>query len=58
VPPEKVNFIARGFTPYEASGLELLVGQNMDLINQSADGQAARTVEVAGAAPIVEDAVT
>jgi len=57
-PGYKVTVSAPGFAPYEASGLELLVGQNMDLQVGLTVGQSASTVEVVGAAPIIEDTKT
>ncbi|HEV2445423.1 MAG TPA: TonB-dependent receptor [Candidatus Sulfopaludibacter sp.] len=53
-----VNVTAAGFATYEAAGLVLLVGQNLDLRVALTVGQAATKVEVTAAAPLVEDTKT
>jgi hypothetical protein len=57
-PGYKVGVTATGFAPYEAKGLDLQVGQNMDLQIGLTVGQTTTAVEVTGAAPLVEDTKT
>lgn len=53
-----VTVTASGFAPYEAKGLQLLVGQNLDLKVSLSVGQTSTQVEVTGAAELVEDTKT
>ena len=54
----KVGVTAAGFTPYEASGISLLVGQNLNLGIALTVGHASTTVEVNAAAELLEDTKT
>jgi hypothetical protein len=51
----KVAVTATGFAPYEANGLVLPVGQNMDLKVSLVVATSATQVEVTSVAPLVED---
>ena len=51
----KVAVTAAQFAPYEATGLELEVGQNPNLDIALQIGAQATTVEVTAAAPLIED---
>src|SRR5579863_1180395 len=53
-----VTVNATGFAPYEAKGLELLVGQNLDLKVALNVGQTTTQVEVVSTAPLIEDTKT
>src|SRR5262245_26601614 len=53
-----VKASASGFTEYEAQGLELLVGQNLNLNVELAISASATQVDVTVAAPLVEDTKT
>lgn len=54
-PGYSVAVTAAGFAPYEAKGLVLQVGQNLDLQVSLAVGQTSTQVEVTGVAPLIED---
>ncbi len=54
-PGYTVAVTATGFAPYEAKGLSLEVGQNLDLQISLAVGQTSTQVEVTGVAPLIED---
>jgi outer membrane receptor protein involved in Fe transport len=54
-PGYKVAVTAAGFNTYEAKGLELKVGQNMDLHIDLTVGTASTTVDVSATAQLVED---
>ena len=54
----KVEITAAGFTAYEAKGLEIQVGQNLDLQVAMSVSAATTSVDVTSAAPLVEDTKT
>ena len=54
-PGYKVTVTAAGFAPYEASDIDLQVGQNLNLSIALALGQTSTTVEVNAAAQLLED---
>ncbi len=54
----KVAVTAAGFAPYEASDIDLQVGQNLNLNVSLAVGQSTVTVEVSAAAQLLEDTKT
>ena len=54
-PGYQVSVTAAGFAGYEAKGLELQVGQNLSLNVNLTVATGATTVEVTGAAPLVEN---
>ena len=53
-----VAVTASGFAPYEAGGIELQVGQNLDLKIALSVGATTTQVEVTGAAALIEDTKT
>jgi outer membrane receptor protein involved in Fe transport len=53
-----VTASASGFNAYEAKGIQLLVGQNLDLHIDLVVGSTVTTVDVAGTAQLVEDTKT
>jgi len=57
-PGYKVTVTAPGFAPYEATNLDLIVGQNLDLRVNLAVGTSTTEVEVTAAAEMVEDTKT
>jgi hypothetical protein len=57
-PGYQVSVTASGFAPYELKGLELKVGQNLDLQVPLSVTAATSSVDVTAAAPLVEDTKT
>ncbi len=54
----KVTITKEGFTPYEAADLTVRVGEVLNLTVGLAVGAITQTVDVTGAAPVVEDSKT